>query len=198
MLTSSKGECESNNNCSKGLSLFKLPSRLLLFRAGDLFFFFPPLTSSPWIFCVSKFALLGFVTVGVELSVQKKKKSFLCLCLYRTRRNLFESSTGVLVFPELRYSRVCFIMVLGALRPDISHPGENLHSATIYQSPGWRRKPEWHTQAGLCHYAPPSYSKSTLNWWCVGFSLNVLSDHTQALVVLQMLFLLWLLEEMFC
>ena len=142
MLTSSKGERESNNNCSKGLSLFKLPSCLLLFGAGDLSFF-SPLTSSPLNFLCFQVCAARFVTVGVELSVKKKKKkSFLCLCLYRTRRNLFESSTGVLVFPELRYSRVCFIMVLGALRPDIWHPGENLHSATIYQSPGWRRKAE--------------------------------------------------------
>ena len=55
-----------------------------------------------------------------------------------------------------------------------------------------------HSGRPLPLWPPPSYSKSTLNWWCVGFSLNVLSDHMQAFVVLQMLFLLWLLEEMFC
>ena len=53
-----KGNVNPTITVAKGLFFFKLPSRLLLFRAGDLFFFFP-LTSSPWIFCVSKFVLLS-------------------------------------------------------------------------------------------------------------------------------------------
>lgn len=93
-----------------------------LFSVFVFFFFFRPE------FVFSRFArgtIRGELSVKIfplSLPIPHKKKSF-------------ESFIGVLVFPELRYSRVCFIMVLGALQPDISHPGDNLHSAPIYQSP---------------------------------------------------------------
>lgn len=73
--------------------------------------------------------------VGGELSV----KNFPPSLPVPHKKKPFEGSIGVLVFPELRDSRVCFIMVLGPLQPDISHPRENLLSAPIYQSPAGGR-----------------------------------------------------------
>lgn len=57
------------------------------------------------------------------------------------KKNSVEIFIGVLVCSEWLYPGVCFIMVLGLLRADLWHPGENLLSALIYQSPaGGRQK----------------------------------------------------------
>lgn len=125
------------------------------------------------------------MTVGGELSV---KKCFPLSLPVPHKKKSFESSIGVLVFPELRYSRVCFIMVLGALQPDISHPGENLHSAPIYQSPPGGRQNDTRLWASIIFRI---YFKLMVCFVLFFFHEgNVLSDHGQAFAVLQMLFLL--------
>lgn len=64
-----------------------------------------------------------------------------------------------------------------------------------------QRKAEWHAQASA-NMAPHHIQNLLyIDGMAPPLTLhrgNVLSDHTQATVVLQMLFLLWLLEEMFC
>lgn len=114
-----------------------------------------------------------------------------------------ESSIGVLALPELRYSRVCFIMVLGALQPDVSSPRENLRSAPIYQPP---LPPAWggaDTLGPLPLYPRPLLSHQHHIIFKIYFELmvcvfflcfvsphgNVWTNHTQAFVALQMFLL---------
>lgn len=86
-------------------------------------------------FCLNK-AFPGFARGVWQLMGNDQSETFpsdSSLYLpHKTKR--LERSIGVLVFPELRSSGVCFIMVLGALQPDISHPWGTLRSTPIYQS----------------------------------------------------------------
>lgn len=89
---------------------------------------------------------------------------------------------------------VRFIMVL---QTEKSHPWENLYFAPIYQSPAWGKQSD--TLRPLLPWRPIilhiCMSRDAFASHRTG---NVLSDRVQAAAVLQMLFLLWLLEEMFC
>lgn len=141
MLVSSKGEPQSNNNCS-----WTCFTSLLLTCLKELILFFPiwahhfPYSNSKlYIFLSAWILLSGFASGLLELEANQSEDFPASLPIPHKAKS-FESSVGVLVLPELRYSRVCFIMVLGPLQPDISHPGEKLHSAPIYQSRGWGRQ----------------------------------------------------------
>lgn len=128
------------------MSLFKAwhksPSSLVhMYQSRWSFFFFLAYI------CVFQ-VCTWYVTVRGELSV----KHFPSSLPIPHKKKSFESSIGVPVFSELRYSRVCFIMVLGPLQPEIWYPGENLHSAIIYQSPAGGKQND--TQASEI-MAPP-------------------------------------------
>lgn len=163
---SSKGECDCNNNCSRacllqGMTQGSPESPAYVLEQVIFFTSWLHVRSGLWrtaCICVCQVVCTWCVTAKRE---SKSKKFFLCPCLPHKKKS-FESSTGVLVFPELRYSRVCFIMVLGLEQPECIAPKGESALCTNLSVPS-PRNAERDTRPLLLR--PPSYSEFILNWW---------------------------------